>query len=66
MEIIEDRHGKCARIVAGQVPVAARYDIIGDETIADAILDRIVSDAHQIELNGESLRRKKTLNKPFF
>lgn len=59
MDIIEDRHGKKSTIIAGQVPVGAWYDIIGDETLADAILDRIVHDAHQIELNGESLRRKR-------
>jgi len=59
MDIIEDRHGKRSTIIAGQVPVSAWYDIIGDETLADAILDRIVHDAHQIELNGESLRRKR-------
>ena len=50
MEIIEDRHGKHSTIIAGQVPLSAWYDIIGDETIADAILDRIVHDAHVIEL----------------
>lgn len=59
MDIIEDRHGKKSTIIAGQVPVSAWYDVIGDETIADAILDRIVHDAHQMELNGESLRRKR-------
>lgn len=59
MDIIEDRHGKRSTMIAGQVPVAAWYDIIGDETLADAILDRIVHDAHQLELNGESIRRKR-------
>jgi DNA replication protein DnaC len=59
MDIIEDRHGKRSTLIAGQVPVAAWYDIIGDQTLADAILDRIVNDAHHIELKGESLRRKR-------
>ena len=59
MDIIEGRHGKRSTMIAGQVPVAAWYDIIGDETLADAILDRIVHDAHQLELNGESIRRKR-------
>lgn len=63
MEIIEDRHGKRSTLIAGQVPVSAWYDIIGDQTIADAILDRIVNDAHQIELRGESMRRKRKLEK---
>jgi DNA replication protein DnaC len=61
MDIIEDRHGKKSTIIAGQVPVGAWYDIIGDGTLADAILDRIVHDAHQIELNGESLRKKRNI-----
>lgn len=63
MEIIEDRHGKRSTLIAGQVPVSSWYDIIGDQTIADAILDRIVNDAHQIELHGESMRRKRKLEK---
>lgn len=61
MDIVEDRHGKKSTIIAGQVPVGAWYDIIGDGTLADAILDRIVHDAHQIELNGESLRKKRNI-----
>ena len=59
MEIIEDRHGKSSIIITSQVPVHLWYDIIGEKTIADAILDRIVHDAHRIELCGESLRNKK-------
>jgi DNA replication protein DnaC len=59
MEIIEDRHGKKSTLIAGQIPVPAWHDIIGDETLADAILDRLVHDAHQLELKGDSLRRKK-------
>jgi len=62
MEMIEDRHGKKSTIIAGQVPVSAWHDVIGDETLADAILDRIVHDAHQIELSGESLRRKRKID----
>jgi DNA replication protein DnaC len=61
MEIIEDRHGKASTIVTSQVPVGKWYEIIGEQTIADAILDRIVHDAHRIELKGESLRKKKEL-----
>jgi DNA replication protein DnaC len=59
MEIIEDRHSKHATLIAGQVPTSAWHDVIGDETIADAILDRVVHDAHYIQLKGESLRRKR-------
>jgi DNA replication protein DnaC len=59
MEIIEDRHASAATIVASQLPVASWYDVIGEETIADAILDRMVHTSYRIELKGESLRKKK-------
>lgn len=59
MEIIEDRHGKASTIIASQLPVGSWYDVIGEATIADAILDRLVHTAYRIELKGESLRRKK-------
>lgn len=59
MEIIEDRHASAATIIASQLPVANWYDVIGEETIADAILDRMVHTSYRIELKGESLRKKK-------
>jgi len=59
MEIIEDRHGKASTIIASQLPVTNWYDVIGEETIADAILDRIVHTSYRIELKGESLRKKR-------
>lgn len=58
MEIIEDRHGKKSTIIASQLPVSSWYDIIGEETIADAILDRLVNTSHLIQIAGESLRKK--------
>lgn len=61
MEIIEDRHGKSSTIFTSQVPVSLWHEIIGEQTIADAILDRIVHDAHRIEMVGESMRRKKAI-----
>jgi DNA replication protein DnaC len=61
MEIIEDRHGKSSTIITSQVPVTMWHEIIGEQTIADAILDRIVHDAHRIEMNGESMRKKRKL-----
>ena len=61
MEIIEDRHGKTSLIITSQLPVSKWYDVIGEKTIADAILDRIVHDAHRIELKGESMRKKRQL-----
>lgn len=59
MEIIEDRHGKSALIITSQVPVSKWHDIIGEPTIADAILDRIVHQAHRLELKGASLRKSR-------
>ena len=61
MEIIEDRHGKHSTIITSQVPVSHWYDLIGEQTIADALLDRIVHDAHRLELTGESLRKKQKI-----
>jgi DNA replication protein DnaC len=57
LEIIEDRHGKGSVLITSQVPVSGWYDIIGEKTVADAILDRLVHDAHRIELQGESMRK---------
>lgn len=59
LELIEDRHGNKSTIIASQLPVASWYDVIGEETIADAILDRLIHTSHRIELKGESMRRKK-------
>lgn len=59
MEIIEDRHGKGSTIITSQVPVSKWHEVIGEETIADAILDRLVHDSHRIEMKGESLRKKR-------
>ncbi|MFK8039427.1 MAG: IS21-like element helper ATPase IstB [Crocinitomicaceae bacterium] len=60
MEIIEDRHGKRSTIIASQLPTNAWHQIIGEQTIADAILDRLVHSAHRINLKGESMRKKLT------
>lgn len=62
MEIIEDRHGKGSTLITSQVPVSKWYEVIGEQTIADAILDRLIHNAHRLELKGESLR-KNTANK---
>lgn len=50
MEIIEDRHGKRSTLFTSQVPVSNWYEVIGEQTIADAILDRIIHNAHRLEL----------------
>jgi DNA replication protein DnaC len=57
MDIIDDRHNKASTIITSQIPVSVWYDIIGEGTIADAILDRIVNSSHRIDLKGESLRK---------
>jgi DNA replication protein DnaC len=57
MDIIDDRYNKTSTILSSQIPVSAWYDIIGEGTIADAILDRIVNSSHRIDLKGESLRK---------
>lgn len=58
LEIIEDRHGKHSTIITSQLPVKQWYEVIGEKTVADAVMDRIVHDAQRIELKGESLRKK--------
>lgn len=61
MEIIEDRHGKTSIIITSQVPVSKWHEVIGEKTVADAILDRIIHEAHRLELKGESLRKKQVM-----
>lgn len=60
MEIIEDRHGKKSTLLTSQVPVNQWHGVIGEQTIADAILDRIVHDAQRLEIKGESMRKKRS------
>ena len=57
MDVIDDRFNRKSTIVSSQIPVSAWYDIIGEGTIADAILDRLVNSSHRIDLKGESLRK---------
>jgi DNA replication protein DnaC len=57
LEIMEDRHARGSTIVTSQLPVENWHDSIGDPTIADAILDRLVHNAHRLTLKGESLRK---------
>jgi len=64
LEILEDRHGRGSTIVNSQLPVEHWHEAIGDPTLADAILDRLVHNAHRLQLSGESMRRRaaKTLD----
>jgi len=58
LEILEDRHGLKSTLVTSQLPVEAWHEYIGDPTLADAILDRLVHNAYKINLKGESMRKK--------
>jgi DNA replication protein DnaC len=59
LEIMEDRHGRGSTMITSQLPVEHWHEIIGDPTLADAILDRLVHNAHRLTLKGESLRKAK-------
>lgn len=58
LEILEDRHGLKSTLVTSQLPIENWHEQIGDPTLADAILDRLVHSAHKIKLNGDSMRKK--------
>jgi len=60
LEILEDRYGRRSTLVTSQVPVADWHGLIGQATYADAILDRLVHNAHRLDLSGESLRRTRS------
>ena len=57
MEIVEDRYQNASILITSQLPVAKWHDVIGEPTFADAILDRIVHNAHRIDLHGPSMRK---------
>ncbi len=62
MDIVEMKYDKSSVIIAAQIPVKCWHETIGEGTIADAILDRLVHSSHRLELTGQSLRKNK-LNK---
>jgi len=59
-EIIEERYQRRSTLITAQVPVNAWHDLIADATVADAILDRVVHNAHRINLEGDSMRKAKS------
>jgi DNA replication protein DnaC len=63
LEVLEDRHGITSTIISSQIPTEKWHDIIGDPTIADAVLDRLVHNAHMITMKGESMRKLMSKNK---
>ena len=60
LEVLEDRYGTRATLITSQLPFDHWHDVMGDATFADAILDRLVHNAHKITLKGESMRRQNT------
>ena len=61
LELAEDRYGRGATLITSQIPVARWHELIGDPTLGDAILDRVVHRAHRIELKGPSLRKRQAV-----
>jgi DNA replication protein DnaC len=61
LEIVEDRYGRGATLITSQIPVDRWHDLIGEPTLADAILDRIIHNAHRLQLKGDSLRKQIAL-----
>ena len=64
MEIVEDRYDAGSVLITSQVPVDRWYGIIGMPTLADAVLDRLIHNAHRIELTGDSLLKQRPINQP--
>jgi DNA replication protein DnaC len=63
MEIIDERYGRKATVVTSQLPIDTWHDMIGDPTFADAILDRLVHNAHKFALDGPSMRKTSSRTK---
>lgn len=61
LEVLEDRYGRASTIITSQMPTKTWHDALHDPTIADAICDRVLHNAHLVELHGQSMRKKKGL-----
>ena len=59
LEIVEDRYGVRSTIATSQLPLGKWHDVVGDPTLADAILDRLVHSSYQLNLKGESMRKRR-------
>ena len=62
LEIVDDRYDKGSLLITSQVPVSRWHDVVGDPTLGDAILDRLVHNAHRLQLTGESMRKQNARN----
>ncbi len=60
LEILDDRHGQGSTVMTSQLPVSAWHEVVADPTVADALLDRLIHNAHRIELKGDSLRKRQS------
>lgn len=60
LEIMDDRHGRHSTVVISQLPTDQWYASIGDSTLAEAILDRLMHNAHRLQLKGESMRKQRS------
>ena len=58
LEILDDRHGHGSTIITSQFPISAWHEVVPDPTVADALLDRLIHNAHRLELKGDSLRKR--------
>ena len=59
LEILEDRYARRSTVITSQLPVKSWYEMIGDPTLADGILDRLIHGAYEIAMEGESMRKKR-------
>lgn len=64
LQILEDRYNKKSIVIASQLPISKWHEYIDEPTLADAIMDRLMANAHRFELKGESLRKKSVKNTP--
>ena len=60
LELLDDRHGQRSTVVTSQLPIDQWHTYLGDPTLADAILDRLIHNAYRIHLKGQSLRKTRT------
>ena len=62
LQILEDRYNKKSIVIASQLPINKWHEYIAEPTLADAIMDRLMANAHRLELKGESMRKKSVKN----